>query len=744
MLNLKKSTLSLLLLISIAGYNISKIEISNTPATYIPPNLPSKILNDQLKNQFNNEDSIILVYESSNRLDRTLITKLSEVVKKFEGIENIHRVRSIFSYESIRSLNDGFEVTNIIDHNKLNDLNDSVIESNVASDRFVKDLFITPDLKTFGILIEPKYLDSSIDRLELDKKIKKAIMDTGLNKYQVAYGGEFTVDTSQFIELNKIMFFILPLTFVVGVILLYLLFNSYIAVLLGTSLNGVVSFIVLSLFGMFSWPYNLIGAMIPTLMSALCIAFVVHLFNSILLRKTNGENHEHAIKNSVNTIKKPSLFSALTTSAGLLSLSISEIPPIRSVGVIGGIGVMIIYFMVIHIMPSFLLKFDNCAWRQNVFFKDLLDKIVNTLVTISVSHYKSVLIIISISMGLLSLFIFNVKSESNIYKFFSEDHNVNVSNRVIKSKFVGTTVVNVVFDADSQIITSTNFNSKIDSVKKRILKIKEVARVFSATDIIKQINWAFQGEKDNYFQVPESDDLLNQYLFIYDGVDIYDFLSRDSSRFKLNINLNVEGANEIESVINKIKEIIDEGDFSNSNVAFSGYGKMFSDQENLILSDLYKSVGISFLVIFILMSILWRSTANSVFCMIPNISPVISMFILMGIFGIWLDIGTAMIASVTVGIAVDDTIHIFEGIINRISKMSPSQAISETYNESGRAIIITSLILSAQFIILTFVDFQPLRNFGLLTTLGVVTALVFDLLFLPAMIMLKYRKKETS
>ena len=742
MLNLKKSILSLLILISIAGYNISKIEISNTPATYIPPNLPSKILNDQLKSQFNNEDSIILVYESKNRLDQVLISKLSSFVMKLEAIENIKKVRSIFSYESIRSVDDGFEVTNIIDHNQINSLSFKDIESKVNSDRFVKDLFITSDLKTFGILIEPIYLNSSIDRLELDKKIKDLIDGLGLKKYETAYGGEFTVDTSQFIELNKIMFYILPLTFVVGVILLYLLFNSYIAVLLGTSLNGVVSFLVLSLFGMFNWPYNLIGAMIPTLMSALCIAFVVHLFNSILLRKNQGESHSDSIRNSVNAINRPSLFSALTTSAGLLSLSISEIPPIRSVGVIGGIGVMIIYFMVVHIMPAFLLRFDNCVWKQNALFQRVLDKTVITLVNISISHYKKVLVIISVSMCLLSLFLFNVISESNIYKFFSDNHNVNISNRVIKDKFVGTTIVNVVFDADSSIITSSAFNTKIDNLKKNILEISEVARVFSATDIIKQINWAFQGEDDVFFRVPDNDELLNQYLFIYDGADIYDFLSRDNKRFKLNINLNVEGANDIESVIDKIKNIIEQSDFTNSQVAFSGYGKMFSDQENLILSDLYKSVGISFIVIFLLMSFLWRSMSDSIFCMIPNISPVVSMFILMGIFGIWLDIGTAMIASVTVGIAVDDTIHIFEGIMKRIKKMSPSDAIKETYNESGRAIIITSLILSAQFIILTVVDFQPLRNFGLLTTLGVVTALVFDLLFLPAMILLKYKKTD--
>jgi predicted RND superfamily exporter protein len=128
--------------------------------------------------------------------------------------------------------------------------------------------------------------------------------------------------------------------------------------------------------------------------------------------------------------------------------------------------------------------------------------------------------------------------------------------------------------------------------------------------------------------------------------------------------------------------------------------------------------------------------------MLPNLAPVLAMFIIMGIFNIWLDIGTAMIASITVGIAVDDTIHIFEGFFRRIKSMDVKQALLETYQESGKAIIITSFILSAQFSVLIFSNFIPLRNFGLLTTIGIITALVFDLILLPALLILKYSNRK--
>ena len=740
-LSFKQAILTLSLFIIASGIFLPKIIISNTPNTYMPEDLDSKVLNDQLIDQFNNDDSIVILFRSNTPLDKKMLNDLSQFVDTVEADRRVRKVRSIFNYESLRSINDGFEVTNIIDANKIDEIEIKEIEKKVSSDRFVKDLFVTKDMKTFGVLVETDPIYNSIDRLQFDEFLHQNIVEKGLESNLIAFGGEFTVDTAQFKELNKIMFVVVPITFIVGALLLYYLFHSISAVIIGVVFNGLVANVVLSLFGVFGWPYNLIGSMIPTLMMALCIAFIVHLYNGIMLRKQEGQDHEASILNTVKSINKPSFFSALTTSAGLFSLTVSSIPPVRSVGVIGGLGVLFIYFMVLYVLPPILIRFNKGEWKQNKTVNQFLNKIVESMLEVSIRHYGKIIIVMMGGLIGFSAFIFQVKSESNLYKFFNPQHPVNVSSDAIKENFVGTTIVNIVFDKQEENLISKKFNQKIDSLKENLVNIENVGRVFSATDIIKQLNWAFLGEKGDTFKVPESDELINQYLFIYDGEDIYDFLSRDQERFKMTLNLNVQGANQIEQVLNQVTTKIKEIGFSGVKWAYAGYGKMFSDQENLIIEDLHKSVAISFAIIFLLMLTLWRSFAGALFCMIPNASPVITMFIVMGMFGIWLDMGTAMIASVTVGIAIDDTIHVYEGFMSRMNKMSVKEALFETYSESGRAVIITSIILSAQFLVLMFVDFMPLKNFGLLTTIGILTALVYDLLLLPAMILFRFRSK---
>jgi predicted RND superfamily exporter protein len=136
---------------------------------------------------------------------------------------------------------------------------------------------------------------------------------------------------------------------------------------------------------------------------------------------------------------------------------------------------------------------------------------------------------------------------------------------------------------------------------------------------------------------------------------------------------------------------------------------------------------------------LWRSFRQALLCMIPNLSPILLIFIFMGIFNIWLDMATAMIASVAVGIAVDDTIHVFHGFIKRYKGGSrPVTSLVRTFNQAGRAVLTTTIILCAQFLVLTTSEFIPTGNFGLLTSIGLVAALLFDLMILPALLILVY------
>ena len=142
------------------------------------------------------------------------------------------------------------------------------------------------------------------------------------------------------------------------------------------------------------------------------------------------------------------------------------------------------------------------------------------------------------------------------------------------------------------------------------------------------------------------------------------------------------------------------------------------------------------LMIFALLVILWRSPRAAALCMVPNVTPVVLTFVLMGTLGIWLDMATALIASVATGIAVDDTIYLYQGYrTRRRAGAGPVWALARTLRRTGPDCLATSAILGAQFLLLGLSAFVPTREFALLTAFGLIIAVGFDLLMLPALLL---------
>ncbi|MCB1803070.1 MAG: MMPL family transporter, partial [Gammaproteobacteria bacterium] len=267
----------------------------------------------------------------------------------------------------------------------------------------------------------------------------------------------------------------------------------------------------------------------------------------------------------------------------------------------------------------------------------------------------------------------------------------------------------------------------------------EIDRAFGMPDFIEEMHWGFHAEKPEYRTLPDDERLISQYLLIYDGDDIYDFVDRDFQHSMVALNLNVHRANEIASVLDRARDWLQQNAGDELEWEIAGAGRLFADMEELLVTGQTWSLLGALVLVFLLMLLLFRSVAAAALCMIPNMSPILLVFIIMGAAGIWLDMATAMIASVAVGIAVDDTIHVFHGFRHRLDRgIDATVALARTYREAGRAVVVTTIILSAQFLILVFSDFVPTRNFGMLTTVGLVAALVFDLMLLPALLMIFY------
>jgi predicted RND superfamily exporter protein len=259
------------------------------------------------------------------------------------------------------------------------------------------------------------------------------------------------------------------------------------------------------------------------------------------------------------------------------------------------------------------------------------------------------------------------------------------------------------------------------------------------------MNWAFNDEDPAFRRLPDDERALSQLLLIYDGRDLHELVNREFQTARIVLSVNVHGANAIGEVIDAIRTRLTEQPVAGVAWDIGGFGRLFADQEDLLVIGQVTSFWGAFVQIFLILLVLWRSLTASIITLLPNLAPLYFIFVLMGLAGIPLDMATALIAGVVLGITVDDTIHLYHSYLRRRrAGHGWVFALARSFEASGRAVVAISILLVAQFALLTTSEFQPTADFGLLASVGLLSGQIFELLLLPALIVVWNRWSARS
>jgi predicted RND superfamily exporter protein len=741
--------LCLLIVAVLPNLLLPNLNINNAPKTFLPSDAPSVVFDDKVRETFPDDEVIIILFEGVALFSDGFLNAYYNLGETLAEHELIDDVISLTRQDHISGSEEGFLVDPLIDIENLENTTPQERLNHVISDRFAKNSLVAADGSAIALVIIPQALDDSIRHLALEEEILTIINDHQLDGYLSVMAGEIPTDVAQMRAILRDNMIFIPATVIVGLLLVWWLFHRVLAVIVTGVTTGAVVSSTITFYVLFQQPFNSISGIIPPLLSALTIAALVHLFNALHYASKRGFTGKDRVNAALSEIKRPALFSALTTSAGLASLGLSPIPPISVFGLTAAIGVLLIYLIVIHILPTIFARFDMSDWPSRASGLTLMDTLVKKLFHTGLRNPAIVLICIFFMLAATIPFITKVEVETNIQEFFPPTHSLRKATDYVEEKLVGTTPLEIIFSTSSsaemeaEILTQPETLHYFKDFQVWLEKQPEVDKTVSVVDFIEEMNWGFHSQDDNFLSIPKDSNLISQYLFIYDGEDMYDFIDEDYQQARVAMNVNVHGANQISELMKKTEQYLTQNPLQSTQWRITGAGRLFADQETLLIEGQILSLGGALLLIFTLMLILWRSLKDTLICMIPNLSPIVLIFIIMGIFGIWLDMATAMIASVAVGIAIDDTIHIYHGFIDRVKQGAhPVFALARTYHQAGRAVMTTTIILCSQFLLLLASAFVPMGHFGVLTSVGLLAALIFDLLLLPALLIVIFRVKQ--
>ena len=725
-------------LIVVSGYVARNLRLNNAPQVYYSPNSPAVVLSEKLRAHFPTDEAMVVVFEGRDLYSVDFMRRLDRLVKRLEALPLVDRVSTVTSVERVTASADGFSVAPLVDVSDLAGKTPDQIRQLVLSDRFAPGALAARDGGLIAMVVRPRPLEASDQRLALKISVIESVAAEGLLAHYAGDAGQVSLDVAQLQSVMDDSLVFVPLTVGIGLLLLWWVVGRWRPMVIGAMAMLAVVMPTIAIIVALDQPYTMVTAILPSLLSAYTIATLLHFYAAVqrghARRMSRGRSIDHALAEGL----KPGMFNVATTSAGLLSLVFVPIPPVQVFGVAGAFGTALVFVVVYFLVPPFLRHWDNRRWPKEESGLGRFGRVAPRLAIFSMRHAgwvvgtATVLTLACIPLAL------SVKAESDVLAFFKPTHKVSVDTRLIESRLSGVTSLEL-------LVTGNGPDSLLDVDKLRALRAlqlwleaqPEVDRTASFADMVEEMHLAMHGGAPNYRAIPPNNKLLRQYMLVYDGRDLFDMVKRDFSTARILLSLNVHGANAITDAVQKIQQHLAANPIPELSIEVGGEGRLFADQSKLLINGQSGSFLSAFGQIFLFMAILWRSVTAAGICLVPNLAPLYFVFVLMGALSIYLDTATVMIAGIVLGITVDDTIHLFHGYRQRRKRgASPAWAIARCFEATGPAVMAISVLLISQFGLLAFSAFIPTSNFGLMTAVGLFSGQLFELMLTPALLVL--------
>ncbi len=729
---------------------------------------------------FPTKNSLVIAIKSNSKIDRVLIEEIEKISEKLSDLPEVYSVFTInkapillLNNTSLIDLANNNYETILNSSLPFEDILNEFAKSPIYSDQIINEnknitsivIFLNENIKAIDLknnknlyLTQGKYykIKTEIDkeRNELIKKIRNIIINS--NQYFTYYLGGVEMISSDVISYvkNDIFTFSLIVLLVI-VLILFLIFRrvKWVFAILFTSISAV--YLSIGLAGYINFEITAVSANFLSLMFVLSISMNVHILNNYLQKDIK-------IIENFSMMFWPCFYTFLTTIVAFVSLVISDIKPVIDFGIIMIIALLIVLissFVILPLIISFFSK-EEKSYSLNLSF-------LKSFYPFAYKNSKYILGL-NILIFFISLYgITNLNVENSFIKYFKKNTEIYKGMYLIDNELGGTTPLDIIlkFKNDDQIINTSieaeeedleiedDFfsddlfgdenniwftNEKIKTIKlvhqylESRIEIGKVTSIYSLIDTANQINKSDLSMFElsvlyNEIPIDYKTDLIDPYLNVENNMIKISTRVKDSKDIKRN------------DLINDINSFL-LNEFDNlEEFKVNGLLVLYNNMLKSLFSSQIKSLGFVILAIFIMFVILFRSLKLSIIGIIPNIFASTFILGLIGLLKIPLDIMTITIAAISIGIAVDNTIHyIYRYKENIKLGKNHSEMIEKTHLTVGNAVLITSIAITAGFLTLCLSNFVPTVYFGLFTSLAMIFAMIGVLITLPSI--LKYQK----
>jgi len=711
-------------------------------------NDPNIDIYNEIKTVFGNDEFFVIAFEKETIFTAQNLKLLVKITEEIQSLEEVRDIKSLANVDDTMGGEDYFEVRKFIDKIPEDDIKLSLLKEKAINNPMYVNNLISKNGKTAAIVVYAyeRPDDESYRKVLMDKCMEilrqNGVSDT---EFWVAGWTSTNLYLSQYLKDDMALF--IPLVYLLISISVFAFFRNMWLTLLAVLNISVCMGSTMGLFYLCGITLNNVTTIVPPLIMALALCDTVHIFASMEKKLLSRfKDKQGAISHILKSIFLPCFLTTFTTAIGFISLGVSDLPPIREFAFMGSAGMVFEFLFSFFFLVPLILFFPP----EKIFISNEKQKnssiYLESIVAFIKKNAKGIVVAATFIVVASAWFATSIRIETNLLDFFKETSPVRQSLSHIEERLSGIATLDISLRAKEPDAFIEPKNLLImEDIQAYITAQPGVDVTLSFVDFLKDINESFHNENKAYFKIPEAKDLIAQYMLLYDSEDIEEFINSDYSHGRISVRLHEYSSAAQKKLVLKIKDYIAGMEKNDLEIIVSGRAVNDVNTIDALVNGQVSSMLLASSIIFGAIFLALRSFSIGLLSFIPNIFPVAINFGIMGALGIPLNTATSLISAVAIGIAVDDTIHfLFEYKTQRVSGMSINLSVERTIYKKGWAILTSSLILCIGFGVMIFSRFIPIVNFGSLSAVIMITALIGDLIVLPAVLCLYDEKKSNS
>lgn len=538
---------------------------------------------------------------------------------------------------------------------------------------------------------------------------------------------------------------VVPLMYL-GILVTMMLLLRSVAGTVGTLLVIIFSSVVaMGFMGSIGFPLTPPSASAPTIITTLAIADSVHILVSLLFFMRSGHTKREAIVESLRVNFQPVFLTSLTTAIGFLSMNFSDAPPFRHLGNVVAVGVMAAWFFSIGFLPALLsvlpLRVKPREEKERWGFDGWVDFLVRRR---SASLWGSIAVVV-----FLATFIPKISLDDRWVDYFAKSISFRTDTDFVVDELTGIYSLEYSLGAkESGGISEPEYLNHLDQYSTWLREQPEVLQVVTLSDTLKRLNKNLNGDRAEFYRIPQSRELAAQYLLLFEmslpyGLDLNNQINVDKSASRLIVSLDDVSTKELRGFIDRSQAWQESSLPEYMRAEAASPSVMFAHISKRNIESMLGGTALAVFLISAILAFALKSLRYGTISLVPNFVPAILGFgawgALVGSIGMSLSVVTGM----TLGIVVDDTVHFLTKYLRarREQGLDAEGAIRYAFRTVGSALVTTTIILVVGFSVLSASPFRLNSWMGQLTAIVISFALIADFILLPAMLLTFDRRR---